>query len=75
MKLEKTSESITRVYTDGEAKDTINNVAYGIRDDENRPLGELNVFNGGSYTISMSGATTSIEEAVAEVKKLLNITE
>lgn len=75
MKIEKTNESITRVYTNGEPKDTVNNAVYEIRDDGGRRMGDLNVFNGGSYTISMSGATASIEEAVAEVKKLFNITE
>ena len=75
MKLEKTNESITRVYTGGEAKETVNNAVYEIRDDAERRVGELNAYNGGSYTISISGATASIEEAVAEVKAMFNITE
>ena len=75
MKLEKTSESITRVYTDGEAKDTVTNVTYEIRDDEGHRLGDMTIYQSGSYNISMSGTKPSIEEAVAEVKKLFNITE
>lgn len=75
MKLEKTNESITRVYTDGEAKDTVNNAVYEIRDDEGHRVGELNAYNGGSYSISISGTAASIEAAVAEVKKMFNITE
>lgn len=75
MKLEKTNESITRVYTNGEVNETVNNAVYEIRDDSGRRMGELNAYNGGSYSISISGATASIEEAVAEVKKLFNITE
>ena len=63
MKIEKTNESITRVYTSGEPKDTVNNAVYEIRDDSGRRMGDLNV------------NSPSIEEAVAEVKKLFNITE
>lgn len=75
MKIEKTNESITRVYTSGEPKDTVNNAVYEIRDDGGRRMGDLNVNGSGSYSISMAGTCPSIEEAVAEVKKLLNITE
>lgn len=75
MKIEKTNESITRVYTNGEVNEAVNNAVYEIRDDEGHRVGELNAYNGGSYSISISGATASIEEAVAEVKKMFNITE
>lgn len=75
MKIEKTNESITRVYTSGEPKDTVNNAVYEIRDDGGRRMGDLNVNSSGSYSISMAGTSPSIEEAVAEVKKLFNITE
>lgn len=75
MKIEKTNESITRVYTNGEPKDTVTNATYEIRDDNGRRLGDLNVNYGGSYSISMAGTCPSIEEAVAEVKRLFNITE
>lgn len=75
MKIEKTNESITRVYTDGEVKETVHNAVYEIRDDEGHRVGEMNAYNGGSYSVSISGATASIEEAVAEVKRLFNITE
>lgn len=75
MKIEKTNESITRVYTDGEVNETVNNAVYEIRDGEGRRVGELNAYNGGSYTISISGMSASIEAAVAEVKAMFNITE
>ncbi|GEM_PF-3686296 len=75
MKIEKTNESITRVYTNGEPKDTVNNAVYEIRDDGGRRMGDLNVNSSGSYSISMAGTCPSIEEAVAEVKRLFNITE
>lgn len=82
MKIKKTNESITRIYTDGKPEDTVTNVTYEIQDDEGHRLGELYVNNGGSYRVSMSGDKTStggtkpsIEAAVAEVKRLFNITE
>lgn len=74
MKLEKTNESITRVYTNGEVNETVNNAVYEIRDEGHR-VGEMNAYNGGSYSVSISGVTASIEEAVAEVKAMFNITE
>lgn len=75
MKLEKTNESITRVYTNGEVDETVNNAVYEIRDDSGRRMGDMTVYSSGSYSISISGTTASIEEAVAEVKKMFNITE
>lgn len=75
MKIEKTNESITRVYTNGEVNETVNNAVYEIRDDNDRRMGDMTVYSSGSYSISISGATASIEEAVAEVKKMFNITE
>lgn len=74
MKLNKVQENITRVYTDGVEEDRIDNRRFEIMDDADNRIGEAVVYVGG-YTISMSGATASIEEAVAEVKKLFNITE
>ena len=75
MKIEKTNESITRVYTDGEAKETVNNAVYEIRDDNDRRMGDMTVYSSGSYSISISGTAASIEAAVAEVKAMFNITE
>lgn len=75
MKIEKTNESITRVYTSGEPKDTVNNAVYEIRDDGGRRMGDLNVNSSGSYSISMAGTCPSIEDGEAAVKKMLNITE
>lgn len=75
MKLTKVQENITRVYTNGEVNETVNNAVYEIRDDNDRRMGDMTVYSSGSYSISISGATASIEEAVAEVKKMFNITE
>ena len=75
MKIEKTNESITRVYTNGEPKDTVTNATYEIRDDEGHRLGDMTINQSGSYNISITGTKASIEEAVAEVKRLFNITE
>lgn len=75
MKLMKMNESISRVYTDGVPKDNVTNVTYEIQDDEGHRLGDVNFNNSGSYYISMTGTKSSIEEAVAEVKRLFNITE
>lgn len=82
MKIKKTNESITRIYTDGEPKDTVTNATYEIQDDEGHRLGELYATHDGLYRVSMAGGKTStggteasIEAAVAEVKRLFNITE
>lgn len=74
MKLNKVQENITRVYTDGVEEDRIDNRRSEITDDADNRIGEAVVCVGG-YTISMSGATTSIEEGEAAVKQMLNITE
>lgn len=55
MKLEKTSESITRVYTDGVDEERIDNRRFEITDDDGNRIGEATVYVGG-YTISMSEA-------------------
>lgn len=74
MKLNKVQENITRVYTDGVEEDRIDNRRFEITDDAGNRIGEAVVYVGG-YTISMSGATASIEDGEAAVKKMLNITE
>lgn len=74
MKLNKVQENITRVYTDGVEEDRIDNRRFEIMDDADNRIGEAVVYVGG-YTISMSGATASIEDGEAAVKKMLNITE
>ena len=47
---------------------------FEITDADGARIGEAVVYVGG-YTISMSGATASIEDGEAAVKKMLNITE
>lgn len=76
MKLTKVQEAVTRVYADddGEGKERIDNRRFEITDADGARIGEAVVYVGG-YTISMSGATASIEDGEAAVKKMLNITE
>ncbi len=74
MKLTKVQENITRIYADGADEERIDNRRFEITDADGARIGEAVVYVGG-YTISISGTTASIEEAVAEVKKMLNITE
>lgn len=74
MKLTKVQENLTRIYTDGVDEERIDNRRYEITDDANNRIGEAVVYAGG-YTISMSGATSTVEEGEAAVKKMLNITE
>lgn len=74
MKLTKVQENITRVYTDGVEEDRIDNRRFEITDDNGNRIGEAVVYVGG-YTISMSGATSTVEEGEAAVKQMLNITE
>ena len=74
MKLTKVQENLTRIYTDGVDEERIDNRRYEITDDANNRIGEAVVYVGG-YTISMSGATSTIEDGEAAVKKMLNITE
>lgn len=74
MKLTKVQENLTRVYTDGVDEERIDNRRFEITDDAGNRIGEAVVYVGG-YTISMSGATSTVEEGEAAVKKMLNITE
>jgi hypothetical protein len=74
MKLTKVQENLTRVYTDGVDEERIDNRRFEITDADGARIGEAVVYVGG-YTISMSGATASIEDGEAAVKKMLNITE
>lgn len=73
MKLTKIQENVTRVYTDGAGEERIDNRRFEVADDNGNRIGEAMVYVGG-YTISMSGATTTIEDGEAAVKKMLNIT-
>lgn len=74
MKLTKVQENLTRVYTDGADEERIDNRRFEITDDAGTRIGEAVVYVGG-YTISMSGATTTVEGGEAAIKKMLNITE
>lgn len=63
------------VITTGDMGRPKGNGIVELIDDNGRRMGDLNVNSSGSYSISMAGTCPSIEEAVAEVKKLFNITE
>ncbi len=72
MKIVKIRENVTRSFAGGEGIESIDNVSYEIRDDNDVRVGEFNAYGGG-YSISMNGTSTSIEESVAQVRKLFNI--
>lgn len=74
MKIVKIRENVTRQFAGGEEVENIDNVSYEIRDDNDVRVGEFNAYGGG-YSISMNGTSTSIEESVAQVKKLFNIND
>ena len=74
MKIVKIRENLTRSFVDGVEQESVDNVSYEIRDDNDMRLGEFNAYNGG-YSINMNGSATSIEQSVEQVKKLFNITD
>lgn len=74
MKITKIRESIVRVYNTDEGTDRIENQQFEITDDEGRRVGDATTYIGG-YTISMTGASNTVDEGLAAIKKLLNITE
>lgn len=72
MKIVKIKENVTRSFAGGEEVESIDNVSFEIRDDNDVRVGEFNAYGAG-YSISMNGTSTSVEESVAQVKKLFNI--
>lgn len=72
MKIVKIKENVTRSFAGGEEVESIDNVSFEIRDDNDVRVGEFNAYGGG-YSISMNGTSTSVEESIKQVRRLFNI--